>query len=114
MTHRASVLGRGYRDSHLDSPRLRFRRAIMLLLMTIVVPGSAQIAVGKKSVGWFAVTVWIGLLSGGAYVLYKFRTERATVIDWFTNSDVLTADRIATVVLAALWLLLILKEWRHG
>ncbi|MDX6276098.1 MAG: polyisoprenyl-teichoic acid--peptidoglycan teichoic acid transferase, partial [Nocardioidaceae bacterium] len=114
MSHRASVLGRGYRDRHLDSPRVRFRRAIMLVLMTIVVPGSAQIAVGKKAVGWFAVTVWVGLVGGGAYILYKLRTDRATVIDWFTDSDVLMAVRIATVVLAALWLLLFIDAWRLG
>jgi LCP family protein required for cell wall assembly len=112
MTHRASVMGRGYQDSHLDSPRIRFRRAITLLLMTIVVPGSAQIAVGKKAVGWFAVTVWVLLLGGGAYLLFKFRTERATVIGWFTDSDVLMAARIATVVLTALWLLLFIDAWR--
>ena len=42
MSHRASLLGRGYQDRHLDSPRVRFRRALTLCLMTIVVPGSAQ------------------------------------------------------------------------
>src|SRR4051794_2290078 len=104
MSHRASVMGRGYRDRHLDSPRVRFRRAIMLVLLTIILPGSAQIALGKKAVGWFALTVWAGLLGGGVYVLYKFRTDRATVLNWFTDSDVLMAVRIATVVFAALWL----------
>ena len=49
MTHRASLLGRGYQDYHLDSPRVRFRRALLLCLMTVIVPGSGHIAVGRRA-----------------------------------------------------------------
>lgn len=114
MSHRASVLGRGYQDRHLDSPRVRFRRAVMLCLLTIVAPGSAQIALGKKTVGWFALTIWVAMLGGGGYLFYKFRTDRATVLDWFTNSDVLMAVRIVMVVVALLWLVLFVDAWRLG
>lgn len=114
MTHRASLLGRGNQNRHLDSPRVRFRRAIVLVLLTIVAPGSAQIALGKKAVGWFALTIWVAMLGGGGYLLYKFRTDRATVLDWFTDSDVLMAVRIAMVVFAVLWLMLFVDSWRLG
>ncbi|MCW2749612.1 MAG: LytR family transcriptional regulator, partial [Aeromicrobium sp.] len=114
MTHRASVLGRGYQDRHLDSPRVRFRRAILLVLLTIIAPGSAQIALGKKVIGWFALTIWVALLGVGGYLLYTYRTDRATFLGWFTNSDVLMQIRIAVVVLALLWLVLFVDAWRLG
>jgi LCP family protein required for cell wall assembly len=107
-------MGRGYRDHHLDSPRVRFRRAIMLVLLTVIAPGSAQIALGKKAVGWFALTVWVALLGGGGYLLYTYRTDRAKFLGWFTDSDVLMEVRIAVVVLALLWLVLFIDAWRLG
>jgi LCP family protein required for cell wall assembly len=112
MTHRASLLGRGYQDNHLDSPRVRFRRALLLCLMTVVVPGSGHIAVGKRAVGWFAVTVWLGALGGGGYLLWKYRTDRAEVLGWFTDTDVLLLARAAIVAVAVLWGILFLDAWR--
>ncbi len=112
MSHRASLLGRGYQDNHLDSPRVRFRRALLLCLMTVVVPGSGHIAVGKRVVGWFAVTVWLGALGGGGYLLWKYRTDRAQVLSWFTDTDVLLLARAGIVAVAVLWGILFLDAWR--
>ncbi len=112
MSHRASLLGRGYQDNHLDSPRVRFRRALLLCFMTVLVPGSAHIAVGKRAVGWFAVTLWLGALGGGGYVLWKYRTDRAEVLGWFTDTDVLMLARAGIVAVAVLWGILFLDAWR--
>lgn len=112
MSHRASLLGRGYQDNHLDSPRVRFRRALLLCLMTVIVPGSGHIAIGKRVVGWFAVTVWLGVLGGGGYLLWKFRTDRAQVLSWFTDTDVLLLARAGIVAVAVLWVILFLDAWR--
>lgn len=112
MSHRASLLGRGYQDNHLDSPRVRFRRALLLCLMTVIVPGSAHIAVGKRAVGWFAVTAWLAALGGGGYLLWKYRTDRAQVLTWFTDTDVLMLARGAIVAVAVLWVILFVDAWR--
>ncbi len=112
MSHRASLLGRGYQDNHLDSPRVRFRRALMLCLMTVIIPGSGHIAVGKRVVGWFAVTMWVGVLCGGGFLLWKFRTDRAQVLTWFTDTDVLLLARAGIVAVAVLWGILFLDAWR--
>ncbi|VXB80323.1 LCP family protein [Aeromicrobium sp. 9AM] len=112
MSHRASLLGRGYQDNHLDSPRVRFRRALLLCLMTVLVPGSGHIAVGKRAVGWFAVTLWLAALGGGGYVLWKYRTDRAEVLGWFTDTDVLMLARAGIVAVAVLWGILFLDAWR--
>src|SRR6476661_7359082 len=37
--------------------RVRYRRALMLMTMTLVVPGSAQLTAGNRQVGWAALLV---------------------------------------------------------
>ncbi|WP_456698241.1 LCP family protein [Aeromicrobium sp. P5_D10] len=114
MSHRASLLGRGYQDRHLDSPRVRFRRALALCLMTIVVPGSAQIALGKKLIGWTAVLAWVSVLGAAGFLYWKLRTDRAQVLTWFTDPDILFGVRVAMVVVALLWVALFIDACRLG
>lgn len=114
MTHRASLLGRGYQDRHLDSPRVRFRRVLTLCLMTIVLPGSAQVALGKRGIGWTAISGWVVAILGGAYVFWTFHTDRARVLGWFTDPDVLLMTRVGMVVVVLLWLALFIDAWRLG
>ena len=42
--------------------RVRFRRAVALMLMTLVLPGSAQLVAGNRRVGIVALRIWAGLL----------------------------------------------------
>lgn len=114
MTHRASLLGRGYQDRHLDSPRVRFRRVLTLCLMTMVVPGSAQVALGKRVIGWTAIAGWLAVIATGVWTILTFRSDRATVLGWFTDPDILLATRIGMVVLVLLWLALFIDAWRLG
>lgn len=114
MTHRASLLGRGYQDRHLDSPRVRFRRVLTLCLMTMIVPGSAQVALGKRAIGWTAIVGWLAAVAGAVWVYVTYRTDRAKVLGWFTDPDVLLATRIGMVVLVLLWIALFIDAWRLG
>ncbi|HSF35299.1 MAG TPA: LytR family transcriptional regulator, partial [Nocardioides sp.] len=45
--------------------RVRFRRAVTLMLMTLVLPGSAQLVSGKRRVGRIALWTWLTLLVVG-------------------------------------------------
>ena len=40
--------------------RVRFRRAMALMVMTLVLPGSAQLVAGNRRVGRIALRVWLG------------------------------------------------------
>ena len=42
--------------------RVRFRRAVALMAMTLVLPGSAQLACGNRRVGRAALRTWVALL----------------------------------------------------
>ena len=62
----------GSHDSHRQGPRtiacdraarVRFRRAIALMVMTLALPGSAQLVAGNAKVGRIAMRVWFGLVA---------------------------------------------------
>ena len=59
------------------------RRAYALLGLTVVLPGSAQLAVGNPTLGRFALRVWFGVL-GAALLLgllaFVSRTAALTVV----------------------------------
>ena len=52
-------------SSDLALSRIRFRRALTLMVMTLLLPGSAQIATGNKQVGRIALRVWLGTIGAG-------------------------------------------------
>ena len=42
---------------------VQFRRALVLMLMTLVLPGSAQLVAGRKETGRLALRIWFGLIA---------------------------------------------------
>ena len=112
MTHRARLLGRGDENQFIDAPRLRFRRALLLWLMTLVVPGSAQLKVGRRWVGAIGVTVWLALVGGVVALWWRARSDRAGVINFLTAADTITYLRIGIAVIAVGWLALFVDAWR--
>src|SRR5689334_9523525 len=62
----------GFLDPVLDratavdrAARVRYRRALMLMVMTLVVPGSAQLVAGNRMVGRLATRLWLALVLVG-------------------------------------------------
>lgn len=108
---RAKVLSRGPDVDEL-TPRLRFRRALRLCLMSAVAPGSAQLAVGNRWVGRIALTVYVLLLVGLGYLVWTYRGDRAGIIGLVTDPDVLQVFRIGVGVLAVAWAALFIDAWR--
>lgn len=111
-SHKASLLGRGYGDRSLDSPRVRFRRALALCGMTVVAPGSAQYAVGRRWVGEVALVAWVCLLVCGGVVAWRFKTNRSAMLDLLTDTDVLLAARLGVALVAIAWIALLIDAWR--
>lgn len=97
-----------------DSARIRFRRALALMFLTLLLPGSAQLVVGNKRVGRAAVRIslllWVVVLS---LVLLVF-TSRSSVFTLITSPTVLWAARGCVVVLALGWAALFIDAWRLG
>jgi LCP family protein required for cell wall assembly len=87
-------------------------RAIALVLMTLVAPGSAQWFVGHRGVGRLALQVWATVLAMAALlaVVAWLRPELAVAV--LTNTWVLATLRLAVLVLGVGWLALLLDAWR--
>jgi LCP family protein required for cell wall assembly len=94
--------------------RVRFRRAMSLMVMTLVLPGSAQVVMGNRRVGWAAMATW-------AAVLVTLLPTLAVGVFWHelffwlvSSSFALFWIRALLMVLATGWALLFFDAWRLG
>jgi LCP family protein required for cell wall assembly len=94
--------------------RVRLRRALVLMLMTLLLPGSAQLVAGRRDVGRVAIRIWLGgwLLVG---LLVVTGLLWHGFVFWFgSNTLVLGAIRLGLCALAVGWALLFIDAWRLG
>ncbi len=96
------------------SERIQLRRALTLTLMTLVMPGSAQLAAGNKRVGRVALRIWLACLAAGAVVVLLAMTSRASLFSLFTDGRILTPVRYLLIAGAIFWVVLIVDAWRLG
>ncbi|HET8605100.1 MAG TPA: LCP family protein [Marmoricola sp.] len=104
----------GRPDGRRAADRIRFRRAVSLMVMTLVVPGSAQLAAGRKEVGRIALRVWVSLWAVGV-LLGVVGLVSHTFLFWFLfNGVVLDVVRVLLMALAVGWAWLFVDAWRLG
>jgi len=94
--------------------KLRFRRALTLLAMTMVLPGSAQLVAGSRRMGLMAVRCALVLLALVVVVGVIGWVDRGFVLGLATDTRVLQAARILLMALTVGWVLLLLDAWRLG
>ncbi|WP_232679519.1 LCP family protein [Nocardioides sp. R-C-SC26] len=94
--------------------RVRFRRALSLMAMTLIAPGTAQIAAGNAKVGRAAFRIWLGVLTVAFSVLLVVLVHREFALWLVTNTAVLGWLKLALIVGAIGWALLFLDAWRLG
>jgi polyisoprenyl-teichoic acid--peptidoglycan teichoic acid transferase len=80
--------------------------------MTLVLPGSAQLAGGSRRFGWFALRIWVSLwllaLLAGLFVLLQPKAALAAV----PLGPTLKAIQIGIIVVGLGWVALIVDAWR--
>jgi len=109
----------GLRDRPAPNPagqlsRIRFRRAVALMLMTLVIPGSAQLAVGNKQTGRIALRILAGLI-GASVLLVLIGMIWTSFVFWLLSNMVLLAVvRFGLMALALGWAYLFVDAWRLG
>lgn len=101
-------------DARVQLGRIRFRRALALMVMTLVLPGSAQLVAGRKEVGRIAMRIWFGLVLSGALLLLIGLLSDSFVFWFLSNTFVLGIIRFALMVLAIGWAFLFIDAWRIG
>lgn len=95
--------------------RIRFRRALSLMAMTLVAPGSAQlVAGGNRRVGLLAlrtcVAVWLLVLVGAVAVAF----DHGLALTLGSTTWFLLLVRLALLGGAVGWALLFMDAWRLG
>ncbi len=91
---------------------VRFRRAVTLLLMTVLMPGSAQLVAGNKRVGRIAVRAFaIGAIFTAALAIVGL-LWRAEFVRLLTTPEFLGVLRLGLIGYAVGWAYLIVDAWR--
>jgi LCP family protein required for cell wall assembly len=113
MTTAAAAPSTGAMPSPLHrSQGIALRRSLVLMGMTIVVPGSAQLAVGKKLLGRIGVRTWMTLIALVIVLGVLLLTPlRAAMIGLYANPVTLAVLQWAVPVLALGWILLLADSW---
>lgn len=109
---RASALGGSYERPADASARIQFRRGLTLTLMTVFMPGSAQLVTGNRTVGRIAVRIWLGVLAGAALLLTISMTSRRGMFSLATNTTLLHVGVWLLIAGAAAWVALLVDAWR--
>jgi LCP family protein required for cell wall assembly len=94
--------------------RVRFRRAMSLMVMTLVAPGSAQLLAGNRRIGRIALRIWVGLLVTGAITLFAVLVHRDLVYWLVSDVTLLLFVRIGLLIGAVAWAALFVDAWRIG
>lgn len=94
------------------SEKTRFKRAVTLLLMTLVLPGSAQIVAGSKKAGRAAWRVIFGLIALTIAVLLAALLWRAGTVNVLAQPRTLLSIQILLIVLALGWAALFVDAYR--
>jgi LCP family protein required for cell wall assembly len=80
--------------------------------MTLVLPGSAQLAAGNKTVGRIGVGTWVVVWGLLVVVGVGALVWRPGVVSLFTTGVVLVALQVLLVTLGIGWALLVIDAWR--
>jgi LCP family protein required for cell wall assembly len=106
--------GHGARTADDRAARVRFRRAIALMLMTLLLPGSAQLVAGNRKVGRIAMRIWFLLLLGLLVSVVTGLVSNRFVFWVGTDTLVLGVLRLVLMALAVGWAALFMDAWRIG
>lgn len=90
----------------------RFRRALLLVIGSIPLPGIAQFIAGNRTLGRMVLQVWAGLVAVVAVVVWLVPLD--TLAGLAVRPWVLTTFKVLAFGAAAVWVLLILDAWRLG
>jgi polyisoprenyl-teichoic acid--peptidoglycan teichoic acid transferase len=96
------------------SESTRFKRALTLVVMTLVLPGSAQIAAGSKRAGRFVWRIVAVLLLAGVAVGVLSVVRRGSMLNFLVQPSTLLVIQVLLVLLALGWAALFVDAYRLG
>lgn len=100
------------RDAASAASRVRLRRAITLVAMTVIAPGSAQLVAGNKRVGRIAMrcaAAGVAFIVSLIMLAVFWRTEAVSLM---TRPGFLLLLRVGLIAYAVGWAYLVIDAWR--
>lgn len=94
--------------------KVRFRRAVTLMLMTLVLPGSAQLVAGRRDLGRIAIRIYLSLIAVAGLALVTSLFWHGFAYWVATNTTVLGLIRWGMMAAAIGWAYLFVDAWRIG
>lgn len=95
-----------------QSERIAFRRGVSLLVLTLLIPGSAQVITGGRGLGRFALRVWLTVIAVIAAFIGLAVAQRNWAIAVYAHPVTQWLASAAVLVLGVGWALLMLDAWR--
>lgn len=89
----------------------KFRRGLGMLVMTVLLPGSAQVVAGDRRLGRLGLRTWFGLILAILLVAVLALVGRDLLVGLVTSRWALLVLAGAVVVLGGGWVLLLLHAW---
>lgn len=99
-------------DAASVAARVRFRRAVALVAMTVFAPGSAQLVAGNKRAGRIAMRCAAGGVGFVVSMVILAAFAQSELVSLFTRPDFLLALRFGLIVYGVGWAMLIIDAWR--
>lgn len=94
--------------------RVRFRRAVALMVMTLILPGSAQLVAGNRRVGRIALRIWIVLVASVLTAFVLSLVWHGFAFWLVSDTLALGVIRLVLMALAVGWAVLFMDAWRIG
>ena len=88
-----------------------FRRGATMLVMSLVVPGSAQLAAGNRRIGRWGFRTWLGLIVAALLAVLLLFTARGVLLGLLTTGWVLWVASWLVLALGLFWAFLIVNAW---
>ncbi len=100
------------RNAAAAASRVRFRRALTLVAMTVVAPGSAQLVAGNKRVGRIALRATAAAVAFLGLLVLLGLLWKGELISLFLGPGFLLVLRIGLIAYAVGWAYLLVDAWR--
>lgn len=104
--------GRSSLRTEQRSDQVKLRRALSFFVMTLILPGSAQLAAGNKKVGRVALRIWAGLWIAVVVFALLALVSRGTAVSIITFPATLRIVQVLVIVLGVGWIGLFVDAWR--
>ncbi len=108
--HRCAAMPESWRGPRSGAGRAGLRRALLLIGMTLVLPGSAQLYAGSKAIGRAAMRALVLIVIAAGVIWW--RLGRNGIVVWSLHPAVLSAVEATLVVLGLCWAALLVDAWR--